>query len=73
VTKQASAGRVIEFEHMAGIRLIDNMLDVLECESLIAVAKGASLIQPDYQRYGFKLSAVDKGRYRRGVLEYSFN
>lgn len=70
--------RVIpEFEHSGvGIRLIDNMLDVLECEKphcTVAEEMLHSYSRAFVQRYGFQLSAVDKGRYRRGVLEYSFN
>jgi N-acetylglutamate synthase-like GNAT family acetyltransferase len=70
--------RVIpEFEHSGvGIRLIDSMLDVLECEKphcTVAQEMFHSYSRPFVERYGFELSGVDKGRYRRGVLEYSFN
>ncbi len=59
-----------------GLRLIDSMLDELECvkphctvaEELLHVYSRAFV-----NRYGFALTGVDKGTYRRGKLEYRFN
>ncbi len=59
-----------------GIRLIDAMLEVLECDKphcTVAEEMFHHYSRAFVQRYGFQLSAVDKGRYRRGKLEYSFN
>lgn len=59
-----------------GIKLIDYMIDVLECEKphctvaeeLLHVYSRAFV-----NRYGFELRSVDKGMYRPGKLEYMFN
>jgi len=59
-----------------GIRLIDRMIDVLECEKphcTVAEEMLHAYSRAFVQRYGFALTAVDKGRYRRGRLEYAFN
>jgi hypothetical protein len=59
-----------------GIRLIDRMLDVLECDKphcTVAEEMLHSYSRAFVNRYGFSLTAVDKGRYRKGRLEYSFN
>lgn len=59
-----------------GIRLIDNMLEQLEDDSP-GVTVAEELLhrysRMFVNRYGFKLSAVTKGRYRRHKLEYAFN
>lgn len=66
-----------EFENRGlGIRLIDRMIDVLECDKPHCTVAEEMLHQYSrafVQRYGFALTAVDKGRYRRGRLEYAFN
>jgi GNAT superfamily N-acetyltransferase len=66
-----------EYEHKGlGIRLIDRMIDVLECEKphcTVAEEMLHAYSRAFVQRYGFALTAVDKGRYRRGRLEYAFN
>jgi len=59
-----------------GIRLIDAMLEqigerkpgVTVAEEMINLYSRAFV-----KRYGFELSDVTKGRYRRGKLEYGFN
>lgn len=59
-----------------GIKLIDRMLDLIEerqpgvtvAEEMINLYSRAFI-----KRYGFNLSDVTKGRYRRGKLEYGFN
>lgn len=59
-----------------GIRLIDQMLELIEdgkpgvtvSEEMLHLYSRAFI-----NRYGFDLSAVTKGRYRRGKLEYAFN
>lgn len=59
-----------------GIRLIDGMLDLIEerqpgvtvAEEMLHLYSRAFI-----KRYGFTLSDVTKGRYRRGKLEYGFN
>lgn len=59
-----------------GIRLIDNMLDLIgERKPGVTVSEEMFHLysRPFINRYGFELSAVDKGRYRRGKLEYGFN
>lgn len=59
-----------------GIKLIDRMLDVLECDKphcTVAEEMLHSYSRAFVTRYGFELNAVDKGRYRPGKLEYSFN
>lgn len=60
----------------AGIRLIDNMLEQLECETphcTVAEELLHTYARAFVNRYGFSLSSVDKGRYRAGKLEYAFN
>ena len=59
-----------------GIRLIDHMLEALECEKpscTVAEELFHTYSRPFVNRYGFALSSVDKGRYRPGKLEYAFN
>lgn len=59
-----------------GIRLIDKMLELIEerrpgvtvAEEMFHLYSRAFIT-----RYGFDLSDVTKGRYRRGKLEYAFN
>lgn len=59
-----------------GIRLIDGMLDLIE-ERQPGVTVSEEMFhmysRPFIKRYGFDLSDVTKGRYRRGKLEYGFN
>ncbi len=59
-----------------GIRLIDGMLDLIE-ERQPGVTVAEEMInlysRAFVKRYGFNLSDVTKGRYRRGKLEYGFN
>lgn len=60
----------------AGIRLIDRMLEELECEKpacTVAEELLHTYARPFVNRYGFELAQVDKGRYRPGKLEYAFN
>lgn len=59
-----------------GLRLIDRMLEELECEKphcSVAEEMLHAYSRAFVHRYGFELSAVDKGAYRTGKLEYSFN
>lgn len=59
-----------------GIRLIDASLEKLECERpLCSVAEEMlhNYSRAFVSRYGFKLTSVEKGVYRRGKLEYLFN
>ena len=59
-----------------GIRLIDRMLDALECEKphcTVAEEMLHNYSRALVNRYGFALSQVDKGKYRPGKLEYVFN
>jgi N-acetylglutamate synthase-like GNAT family acetyltransferase len=59
-----------------GIRLIDNMLDLIEDGRPGVTVSEEMLHQYSrtfVKRYGFELSDVTKGRYRRGKLEYAFN
>lgn len=59
-----------------GIKLIDRMLEELECEKpacTVAEELMHTYARPFVNRYGFELSRVDKGRYRPGKLEYAFN
>ncbi|QZA70904.1 acetyltransferase [Erwinia phage AH06] len=59
-----------------GIRLIDDMLELIE-DGKPAVTVSEEMLhlysRPFVKRYGFELSDVSKGRYRRGKLEYGFN
>jgi len=58
-----------------GIKLIDGMLELLEDEHphcTVAEEMFHLYSRAFVNRYGFKLSGVDKGRYRPGKLEYSF-
>lgn len=60
----------------AGLRLIDRMLEELECETphcTVAEELLHSYSRAFVNRYGFQLSDVTKGEYRRGRLEYHFN
>ncbi|MNR71768.1 hypothetical protein D3C71_24460 [compost metagenome] len=59
-----------------GLRLIDRMLDILECAKphcTVAEELMHTYSRAFVNRYGFELSRVDKGRYRPGKLEYAFN
>lgn len=59
-----------------GIRLIDRMLDELQCEKphcTVAQELFHQYSRPFVARYGFSLTGVDKGSYRPGKLEYRFN
>lgn len=59
-----------------GIRLIDGMLDLIEARKPgVTVSEEMFHLysRPFIKRYGFELSDVTKGRYRRGKLEYGFN
>lgn len=59
-----------------GLRLIERMFVELECERPhVTVAEELlhTYSRAFVQRYGFQLSAVDKGRYRPRKLEYAFN
>ena len=59
-----------------GVRLIDAMLEELE-DHTPGVTVAEELLhrysRMFVSRYGFKLSAVTKGRYRQQKLEYAFN
>lgn len=66
-----------EFQHRGtGIRLLDSMIEVLEqthphcsvSEEMLHLYSRAFVT-----RYGFQLTDVQKGAYRRNVLEYYFN
>lgn len=59
-----------------GLRLIDRMLQALECRRphcTVAEEMLHTYSRALVNRYGFKLASVDKGRYRPGKLEYTFN
>ncbi len=59
-----------------GLRLIDRMLETLECEKphcSVAEEMLHTYSRAFVHRYGFELTGVEKGRYRRGKLEYCFN
>lgn len=59
-----------------GIRLIDGMIELLgERKPGVTVAEEMFHLysRTFVKRYGFELSDVTKGRYRRGKLEYGFN
>jgi N-acetylglutamate synthase-like GNAT family acetyltransferase len=59
-----------------GLKLIERLFEELEDESphcTVAEELMHTYSRAFINRYGFELSAVDKGRYRRGILEYSFN
>lgn len=59
-----------------GLRLIDRMLDELECQTphcTVAEELFHQYSRPFINRYGFELTGVDKGSYRPGRLEYRFN
>lgn len=66
-----------EFQNTGlGLRLIDRMLDELECDKphcTVAEEMLHSYSRAFIQRYGFELTGVDKGSYRPGRLEYRFN
>lgn len=59
-----------------GIRLIDGMLELIE-ERQPGVTVAEEMLhlysRAFVKRYGFNLSDVTKGRYRKGKLEYGFN
>lgn len=59
-----------------GLRLIERMFEVLESDKphvTVAEEMLHAYSRPFVSRYGFVLSDVAKGRYRRGKLEYAFN
>lgn len=59
-----------------GIRLIDGMLDLIGSRKPgVTVSEEMFHLysRPFIKRYGFELSDVIKGRYRKGKLEYGFN
>lgn len=59
-----------------GIRMIDSMLGLLECDKPHVTVPEEMLHQfsrPFINRYGFDLDEVAKGMYRKGKLEYVFN
>jgi N-acetylglutamate synthase-like GNAT family acetyltransferase len=59
-----------------GLRLIDRMLEALECENphcSVAEELLHTYSRAFVNRYGFELTKVDKGMYRAGKLEYGFN
>lgn len=59
-----------------GIRLIDAMLSTLEEEKPLVTVAEELLHQYSrmfVRRYGFALTDVQKGQYRHGRLEYTFN
>lgn len=66
-------------EHVSrgiGIKLIDRMIDELECVKPHCTVSQELLDQyarPFVNRYGFSLDEVTRGQYRPGKLEYSFN
>lgn len=63
-------------QHGLGIRLIDRALETMACEKPHVTVAEELLHQYSrafVTRYGFELSDVRKGMYRRGKLEYLFN
>lgn len=59
-----------------GIKLIDRMIVELECEKPHCTVAEEMLhlySRAFVNRYGFALSAVEKGAFRQGKLEYGFN
>lgn len=59
-----------------GLKLIENMFDALECDKphcTVAEELMHTYSRAFVNRYGFALSDVSRGRYRRGKLEYAFN
>lgn len=59
-----------------GLRLMERMFEALECAKPHCTVSEEMLhlySRAFVNRYGFELSAVDKGRYRKGKLEYAFN
>lgn len=59
-----------------GVRLIDQMLENLECEQphcTVAEELFHTYSRLFVRRYGFRLNDVMKGAYRPQKLEYSFN
>lgn len=59
-----------------GLRLIERMFEALETERPHCTVSEELLHQysrPFVMRYGFELTAVEKGLYRKGKLEYRFN
>lgn len=66
-----------EFQHTGvGIKLIDRMIDTLECEKPHCTVSEEMIhlySRAFVNRYGFELNDVQKGKYRPGKLEYMFN
>lgn len=66
-----------EFQNAGlGIRLIDNMLDVLETEKPLVTVPEEMMHNYSrifVNRYGFDLTHVGRGDYRPNKLEYYFN
>ena len=59
-----------------GVRLIDSMIDHLGVRHPHCTVSEELIHQYSrifVNRYGFHLSSVDKGKYRKGKLEYCFN
>jgi N-acetylglutamate synthase-like GNAT family acetyltransferase len=59
-----------------GLKLIENMFEALECDKphcTVAEELMHTYSRAFVNRYGFALSDVARGRYRRGKLEYAFN
>lgn len=59
-----------------GIKLLDKAIELLENRSPVITVSEEMINQysrPFVKRYGFKLSDVVKGQYRKGKLEYHFN
>lgn len=66
-----------DYQHNGlGIRLIDNMLELIEDDKPKVTVSEEMLhlySRAFISRYNFNLTTVDKGRYRKGKLEYGFN
>lgn len=59
-----------------GLRLIEKTFDLLECDKPLCTVSEEMIhdySRPFVNRYGFKLSEVAKGMYRKSKLEYIFN
>ena len=59
-----------------GLKLLERMFELLDTDKPLCTVSEELLHQysrPFVMRYGFNLSAVDKGKYRPGKLEYQFN
>ncbi|MBC8737426.1 GNAT family N-acetyltransferase [Paraburkholderia sp. UCT31] len=59
-----------------GIHLVEHMLKALDCDRPMCTVAEEHLHQfsrPFINHFGFSLTQVEKGMYRRGKLEYVFN